>query len=83
MPVTTYLLRDGEPVTLRWGWWHIDCLWRAMCDEVGEEALAYPRTYMGFPNSEPFTFAAEHTFTDPSDGEVFVILPGDVYDAHG
>lgn len=84
MPVYTTLTRNGKPVTMPhgWGWWHIECLYQAMKDEVGEEALDYPRTYMGFPNTEPFTFTQEHTFTDESDGEVLTILPGDVYDAH-
>lgn len=83
MAAHTTLKRGNRYLKLRWGWWHVECLWQAMVDEVGEEALVYPRTYMCFPNSGPFTFSKEHRFVDDSDGEVFVIKPGDVYDAHG
>ena len=81
MPVYTTLERNGTPLPLRWGGWHLECLWLAMVAEVGEEALAYPRTWAGSPNSEPYTLTAAHTFTDPDDGEVLVIRPGDVYSA--
>lgn len=87
MPVNTEIIRDGERVKIRWGWWHIERLAEAMLEECPTHKL-----FMGFPN-EPdpnseekdrygeFTFTMRHEFTDETDGEVFIIEPGDRYKA--
>jgi hypothetical protein len=85
MPVNTMLTRNGEMVPLRWGRWHLNCLADAMVDECPNVNL-----YMGFPNDKDpngdgdygeFTFLQTHHYEDPSDGEVFIIHPGDRYKA--
>lgn len=84
MPVSTQLIRNGEPVKLGWGWWHISVLADAM------EKEGYPRVdpgngkyiFMGFPNNGEYTFTEFHEYVDESDGEVFKIYPGDRYTAY-
>jgi hypothetical protein len=66
MPLMTQIIRKGEPLELRWGFWHLNCIAKAL-DEEGVEG--------GFPSS--YTFQNSYEFTDPADGEVFTLKAGD------
>lgn len=66
MPLHTQIVRDGQPLALRWGWWHVNCM------DTAAEAEG------GNLSRENVTLTREHTFTDPEDGEVLAPLPGDV-----
>lgn len=65
---------EGTPRNLRWGAWHCNCLEKAMATE------GYFDTYIGFPN-QTYTFRDTHVFRDKSDGEIFIVNPGDTYAA--
>lgn len=59
------VVRDGEPRSLRWGWFHYASIVRALRAE-GRSL-----------NDYGYRFSAEHTFVDSEDGEVFVLAAGD------
>lgn len=88
MPAETQLVRDGKPVNLRWGWWHVDCLRTAVMNE--DTRMAVPihdgrsqPFYMGLLNNPgTYKFRKDHTFIDETDGEVFEIKEGDEYSAY-
>lgn len=66
MPLFAEIIRDGEKLKLRWGWWHAHCMMTAAEEEDADlRALG------------EYVLKEQHTFTDESDGEVLVLLPGD------
>jgi len=71
MALCTQILRDGENLKLPhgWGWWHVECMLRVVRDEVGAEA--------GLQQLDRHVVLKDHTFTDPDDGEVLTLKPGD------
>lgn len=84
MPMETRLERSGHDVKLKWGYFHLESLSASMKDEGlptkrPEDGSNY--IYCGFPNDCRYTFKDYHEFTDPVDGEVFQIFPGDIYHA--
>ena len=82
MPIWTELERNGNPVPLRWGMWHVIKLYEAMYEEIGEEVNEDDYTFLMFPNQPGFhVFSQDHTFVDESDGEVFEIKRLDRYSA--
>ena len=70
--MNTQFRRAGadEPARLRWGWWHVDCFSRAVEAEGGTWTGAFDPGYV---------FTQAHCFTDPADGEVLEIRPGDTF----
>jgi hypothetical protein len=72
MPLRTAIVRDGQPLPLRFGGWHLQCMLDVVEIETGT------KNPLG---ALPYTATAEHTFTDPADGEVLTIKPGDRLDA--
>lgn len=86
MPRTTQLVRSGEPVPLRWGWWHVAVLHDAMVKELEEagEEISEDRFFFGLPNNpSTYVFRKDWTYQDESDGEIFPIMAGDEYSAWG
>lgn len=87
MPANTQIVRNGEAISLRWGWWHIEKLYEAAGNEdsrviVKRKDGESEMFHMMFPNHpSTFTFRKYHKFVDESDGEVFEIFPGDEYSA--
>lgn len=65
MPLNIQIVRDGEPLKLRWGFWHLDCISSAL--RVEGKTL----------NDYDYVLTEEHEFTDETDGEVLKLLPGD------
>lgn len=66
----TQTQRGDQARALRWGWWHIECFKLAYLDEV-------PHGSFDDLFSPGYTYKTAHTFTDPADGEILDILPGD------
>jgi hypothetical protein len=61
-----------------WGWWHVE----RMAEVIRTEGnLPDDVALLTVLNQCPWTVEQEHTFTDPTDGEVLVLSPGDVLDA--
>jgi hypothetical protein len=87
MPANTQIIRDGKPVLLRWGMWHVNCLYDAAALEDSRVVVKLKDGrseffYMGFPNHPAtYVFRKYHRFVDETDGEVFEIFPGDQYSA--
>lgn len=81
MPLVTSITdQDG---TLRkmpngWGWWHVERMAEVI---VAERNLDPATPILEVLSVCPYTVRAEHTFTDRSDGEVFVLTPGVVLNA--
>jgi hypothetical protein len=67
----TEFRKGGTAAPLRWGWWHIGCFTAA----AAQEGV----TLHG--HHGPYTFTEAHRFTDPDDGEVLIIAPGDQFHA--
>lgn len=65
--MNTQFIRNKVAQPLHWGWWHVDCF-AAAADAEGKTI-----------RDGLITFDEAHTFTDPSDGEVLNILPGDQF----
>ena len=86
MPVSTQLVRGGQPVRMHGGWnpWHLSCLFDAMVDEnpeADEKQITYfPNTYLC---SSPgvYTFKEKHEFEDPKRKLKLTVMPGDEYHA--
>ncbi len=75
MPMNTQITRDGELRMLRWGDFHLLALSKAIEAEAPEEEM-----WIFWPvNKFEWTFTDEHLYKDVTDGELFEILPGDVY----
>ena len=66
MPLVTEIRRDGNRLSLNWGWWHLNCMVSAAKAE-GHDLFAEGKV----------TLTETHSFTDPEDGEVLVLMPGD------
>lgn len=70
MPQYMQIVRDGEPLSLHWSWFHRCAIDHALKDEgVSRKA--------GWPNE--FTFSEDHEFIDDTDNEHFAIQKGDVF----
>jgi len=67
MPLSTQIIRDGEPLELRWSLWHAACMHEAAKRE-------------GKDINQLGTVVLEenHTFVDESDGEVLNLKKGDI-----
>jgi hypothetical protein len=75
MPVNTQISRDGEIRLIRWGYFHLEALKRAILAEKPDQKM-----FLYWPERErEWTFTQEHSFKDADDGEIFDILPGDTY----
>ena len=77
MPLRTAIIDKGTDQPRKmpngWGWWHVE----RMAEVIREEAGLPEADTMTVLNRTPWEVQAEHTFTDPSDGEVLVLNPGD------
>ena len=69
----TQTARGAQPRSLHWGWWHNECFLAAYTAEV-------PTGKWEDLFSPGYTFTEPHTFTDPADGEILDILPGDLFE---
>lgn len=80
MPLQTAIVRNGQPLRLRWGWWHVQVMAEQSALDTG---VTYDpcRMFDAPVFSGPHTVTTERTFQDPSDGEVLTFLPGDVLQA--
>lgn len=84
MPIGTTLQRNGELVPLRWGSWHLDCLFTLACHEVlgipiDDVATGCDPDHQVRYFPDEYTYSTSAVFVDPADGEVFGILPGDTF----
>lgn len=75
MPLVTEFIHRGAPQWLPWGWWHVQRFIDAYNEEVGEEV----RKITPLGQLTEYTFADRHEYTDPTDGEVLIIVPGDKF----
>ena len=66
------------PRAVRWGWWHVECMAKVIRTEGNMPA---DTAILDVLSSCPWQVKGEHTFTDPVDGEVFTLHPGDTLDA--
>lgn len=71
MPLNTQIIRDRQPLKLRWGWWHVGCMMEA-AEAEGANLLS----------EGAVTLESAHRFVDPSDGEILSLQPGDVLTAY-
>lgn len=67
MPLNTQIIRNGEPLALRWGWWHV----QVMLETAELEGVDLRK-------KGSHTVKEAITWEDPADGEVLPLLPGDV-----
>jgi hypothetical protein len=109
MPLETRILRNNEQRTLRWGYFHLNCMYTAAIKEsvpemkgliAGDDEKTFgdleDGQFIDFSNCYIYglnipgcplvergeqTLLHRHEFTDLSDGEVFVLEPGDVLQA--
>lgn len=70
MAMCTTFVRDKKPISLRWGYWHLNRFLEAFELETG-------RNDASWFTMDAYTFKGFHEFTDETDGEVLTILPGD------
>lgn len=89
MPVSTQLIRNNQPLPIRWGHWHLECLRAAAAAELHDMTLVEldtmpdvdwcdaMRSVDFFPDTR--TYTRDHLFVDDADQEVFIILPGDTF----
>lgn len=68
MPLETQIVRNGEPIKLRWGWWHLIQMHKAADAEGKLDELKQTGTT---------TLNTQHTYIDPADNEVLQFRPGD------
>lgn len=61
-----------------WGWWHVERMAEVIRSEAGLLPEADTMTVL---NRTPWVVQSEHTFTDPTDGEVLTLAPGDTLHA--
>lgn len=106
MPLGTQIIREGKPLSVRWGEFHVAAmtyaaaidskegeLYKAMLahDEVPEpgegmelgpnvvwQTVMYHIIAATPLNGGSYTLKGEYAFLDPTDGEEFVLLPGDI-----
>ena len=81
MPLNTEIHRNGIPVPLRWGWWHLDMIAEAaavpspsgVTDQWGKPLYILP--------DDGYVFTHDFAVCDPYDKEEFFIYAGDVFHA--
>ena len=61
-----------------WGWWHVERMAEVIRIEMG---LPEDTAILTVLNQCPHEVRQPHVFTDPTDGEVLALHPGDVLDA--
>jgi len=70
--VNTQILRNGEPIKLRWGPWHIDMICEAA--QIFEPDVSYAV----LPPSD-YVFDSDFAVCDPTDREEFFLYKGDIF----
>lgn len=88
MPLYTEIHRDGEPIEVRWGWWHVRRMQEAAILDAHPEldpevASSDPEFWVKFRGTRlattgQQTIRGNYLFLDESDGEEFEIRAGDV-----
>lgn len=68
----TQTTRGDAPRSLRWGRWHLDCFEDAYLAE-------HPAGDWKDLFSPGYTYTQFHEYTDPADGEILSIYPGDTF----
>jgi hypothetical protein len=79
MPLHTQIERDGQPLELRWGWWHVQCMQEAAILDVSKDwgiEAPWEQTPLYLKGVQMLHNGV--TFEDPSDGEILELKPGDV-----
>ena len=61
-----------------WGWWHVERIAEVIRTEAD---LPEDTALLTVLNQCPWEVQSPHTFTDPTDGEVLHLSPGDRLDA--
>ena len=74
LPLTT----NPRSMPFGWGWWHVERIAEVIRSEAG---LPDDVALLTVLNQTPHVVEQEHTFTDPTDGEVLVLSPGDTLHA--
>lgn len=81
MPFTARIERNGENLSLRWGWWHLEVMTVAVRQELNIEKgnPDYPLLdlWSRKDTQNGFTLSGDYTATDPDDGEVLELHVGD------
>lgn len=110
MPLSTQVIRNGEPLKISWGSFHVAAMalaasFDARMPPFTDPSVIYitpPGTFDDYPNEAfpitnevaftlvsygvlaqtplnegSYTLKSKHHFTDVTDGEDFVLLPGD------
>ena len=67
MPVYTEIRRNGHPVPIRWGWWHLNMIREA--------------TGKGLMDMDGTTVEYDFAVCDPDDKEEFFLYKGDTLHA--
>lgn len=71
MPLNTQIVRDDKPLVLRWGWWHVSCMFDAAESEGAKQLHR-------LKSEGSCTLTKAHEFVDETDGEILSLQPGDV-----
>lgn len=93
MPLYTQIERDGEPIKVKWGWWHVERMTEVAILEHLDKDPSTPaeltREFWDRFHETPLHITGEQTiarrdyhFRDEADGEEFSILKGDVLRMH-
>lgn len=81
MPLVAKITRDGENLSLRWGFWHLESMTIAVRNELGlkEGDPDYPllNLWSRKDTQSGFTLTQGHQFVDLTDDEVLTLMVGD------
>lgn len=66
----TRIMREGKPLRIQWGWFHVECMKAAVVAETGSDTVLV--------STGRYEVKEPHGFRDATDGEVFDLWPGDV-----
>lgn len=72
MPLQTQIIRNGEPLALRWGGWHLSVMQDAA---VQDSHVEWAETPLHETGRQVLTH--DYSYIDHTDGEVLDLLAGD------
>jgi hypothetical protein len=73
------IIRDDTPITIPWGWWHVEIATKVLQaeePEVAHRPILNAWSECATPGVHTVEYAV--AFKDPADGEVFTFQPGDI-----
>lgn len=83
MPLYTQIERDGNSLTLNWGWWHVQCMQEiAIIDASHRWGIDCPWHHTPLYLQGKQILECTAIFEDPDDGEILEFRRGDILYMH-